>query len=298
MARIAWFLLPAVLGRMAGAELPRVPEERRADTYAVYSAALSRPTLSHANTNLKYLIFGATGLVREGSTESCVRPPAARQGALREIARESARLRNAAFRLDRALTLSKPYELLTAQETASFIDPRRRPPSPELARRLAGATDLITLGNVYFDSQRTLAAVAISNYCGPACGGTVWRVFEKSNGRWEERDWIQCVRVARYAGKAPAFSNAASTASFPNCVLMNNSCRAPALSAMAFQPFCVGTVMRTRTLPLASRTGRITPGITLRISGLALSNSSSTPRTPSMMLCSTFRRSLAVRRRI
>ena len=37
---------------------------------------------------------------------------------------------------------------------------------------------------------------------------------------------------------------------------------------MAFQPFCVGTVTRTLTLPLASRTGRITPGITERISGI------------------------------
>src|SRR5208283_3499043 len=45
-------------------------------------------------------------------------------------------------------------------------------------------------------------------------------------------------------------------------------------------------------------TGRITPGITERISGLAASSSSRMPRTPSMMLCSILSRSLAVRRRI
>ena len=95
----------------------------------------------------------------------------------------------------------------------------------------------------------------------------------------------------------PALS-AASSSSFPNSVLMNSSCRAPALSAIAFHPFCVGTVTRTFTLPLASRTGRITPGITERMAGFAASSSSRIPRTPSMMLCSTLSLSPAVRNRI
>src|SRR5579862_5311632 len=55
---------------------------------------------------------------------------------------------------------------------------------------------------------------------------------------------------------------------------------------MAFQPFWVGTVMRIWTLPLASRTGRITPGMMERISGLAPRSRSNTSRTPSMILCS------------
>src|SRR5271165_139002 len=68
---------------------------------------------------------------------------------------------------------------------------------------------------------------------------------------------------------------------------MNSSCRAPALSAMAFQPLVVGTVTRILTSPLASRTGRMTPGITDRMAGFCLSRRSSTSRTPSRMLCST-----------
>ena len=97
---------------------------------------------------------------------------------------------------------------------------------------------------------------------------------------------------------APAFRNAASTCSLSHAVLMNSSCLAPALRAMAFHPFCVGTVTRIFTFPLASRTGRITPGITDRISGLADSSSSRIGRTPSMMLCSIFNRSLEARRRM
>ena len=67
--------------------------------------------------------------------------------------------------------------------------------------------------------------------------------------------------IYRYPIVAPALAIAASTCSFVIAVEMNNSCRAPALSAMPFHPFCVGTVMRIFTLPRASRTGRITPGM-------------------------------------
>ena len=71
-------------------------------------------------------------------------------------------------------------------------------------------------------------------------------------------------------------------------VLINNSCLAPPLSAMAFHPLLVGTVTRIVGSPLASRTGRITPGITERISLLSFNNRSSTGLNPSMMLCSIF----------
>ena len=62
------------------------------------------------------------------------------------------------------------------------------------------------------------------------------------------------------AYRASARSSAASSSSFENVVLMKSSCRAPALKAIAFQPFVVGTVTRTLTGPRASRTCRMTPG--------------------------------------
>jgi hypothetical protein len=101
-------------------------------------------------------------------------------------------MRGSSDRLEHSLKLDKPYELLSPEEAASFMDPRRVPPSPELAKRLSGATDLITLGTVYFNRNRTLALVRVTNWCGRACGTSNWRIFEKSGGEWEERDWIRC----------------------------------------------------------------------------------------------------------
>ena len=78
---------------------------------------------------------------------------------------------------------------------------------------------------------------------------------------------------------------------------MNNSWRAcPALSAIAFQPFVVGTVTRIRTFPFASLTGLMTPGTTERtVAEFSFNRTVSRSRTPSMMLCSIFSLSCAVR---
>src|SRR3984957_11912573 len=82
---------------------------------------------------------------------------------------------------------------------------------------------------------------------------------------------------------------ACSNWSLEKLVLMKSSCRAPALSAMAFHPLVVGTVTRILISPLASRTGRITPGIMDRIAaGLLSSKRSRTFLRPSTILCSTF----------
>lgn len=81
---------------------------------------------------------------------------------------------------------------------------------------------------------------------------------------------------------------ACSSSSFDISVLMNSSWRAPALSAIAFHPFVVATVMRIAGTPLASRTGRITPGITERTALFECNNRSRIGRSPFMMLCSIF----------
>ena len=63
--------------------------------------------------------------------------------------------------------------------------------------------------------------------------------------RYGRCDWFVGTRLPDHSTHAPARFSAASTSPFPHAVLMNNSCRAPWLSAIAFQPFCVGTVTRT-----------------------------------------------------
>jgi hypothetical protein len=205
MSRATWRLAIACLAAQAAgasddADLPPIPAARRAETYAVYSAVLARPSLNHSDTSSKYLIANATGLAQEGWPDACLDLPPAYASAYQEILTDHVRMRDRSFRLERALSIEKPYELLTPAGAASFMDPRRNPAGSALLGRFAGATDLITLGNVYFNGARTVAAVKMFVWCGRLCGQGTWRVLEKVGTGWEDRNWVNCTRLAGVGG--------------------------------------------------------------------------------------------------
>jgi hypothetical protein len=68
-----------------------------------------------------------------------------------------------------------------------FFNGKNRP-EPSLAE----ATDIIRLSRVGFSSDRSLAIVVVSNYCGAQCGSERWRIFKRSNDRWVEQRWNKC----------------------------------------------------------------------------------------------------------
>ncbi|MBZ5583525.1 MAG: hypothetical protein LAQ30_15220 [Acidobacteriia bacterium] len=189
-------MIPGFLLFAAVAAPPPVPAGRRADVYAVYSAVLARPSLPHADSSAKYLVVDVTGMAGEGRPDRCFVPPLERRAALAEIMSDYLALRGQSFRLEHGFSASKPYELLTPLEGGSFMDPRRNPPGPALERRFAGAMDLITLGNVYFNRDRTVAVVKTFDWCGTLCAQATWHALEKVAGRWELRDWIHCSEIA------------------------------------------------------------------------------------------------------
>ena len=68
--------------------------------------------------------------------------------------------------------------------------------SSEDVQLFRGATDLITLGNVYFDRKRTLAAVYTWAWCGNLCAYGTWRVFVNRAGGFQEQNWTTCMTIA------------------------------------------------------------------------------------------------------
>lgn len=169
------------------------------DTYAVYSAVLAKPTYIRAEDNEKYLIGDKTGSpwTLMQNPRGCVSFPSGYSKDFDEILADYDRHKNDQVRLEPALAISKPYELLSKEDVAEFFSSRfivdRKKPSPRNEERFRGGHDLIWLGNVYFNRSRTLALVEMRATCRGNCGGQTWRVFEKSkDGRWEDKPWVTC----------------------------------------------------------------------------------------------------------
>jgi hypothetical protein len=183
--------------------------EREKDVYAIYSHMLTNPQTSYYN-NERYLIAKTTS--PGYPKEPCVRPPKSRAAEWREALADFERRKDIPRQLERALSISKPYELLNADEVKEFIAARSMPRigSQEPDERFRGVTDLFRLSDVYFNRRRTLALTYISTWCGGVCGLMLWKVYEKSDaGVWEERPWVLCTTMAQ-APKRPLMEGACS----------------------------------------------------------------------------------------
>ena len=188
------FLLPGQEPKKAA---ETVPVDRRADTYAVYSAVLNHPSLSHPDNNEKYLVRDWSDVSMEKEPGNCIEVPEAYRVAYSELLQDRNEHRKA-FLLERAFEIAKPYNLITEEQAHQFGKLRLGPGSnTQEVELFRGATDLITLGNVYFDRKRTVAATYTAAYCGSLCGFWTWRVFVKNGkGDWAEQHWTRCMTIA------------------------------------------------------------------------------------------------------
>lgn len=185
----------------AGAETRAQPanlqSERETDVYRIYSILLTGPSTSHGpDTNSRYLINEATA--NSWSQRPCVNPPKGRQAEFAEVLADFEARKNTPRKLNRQLTISKPYELVTPQQSKEFIEDRSIRPGPvERNPKYEGVIDLFTLSDVWFSRNGKLALTAISTFCSSLCGQHQWKVFEKMpNGEWQERNWITCFTIA------------------------------------------------------------------------------------------------------
>ena len=169
------FLLSVVVG-LATTGVPLSAEEH-ANIYAIYSLMMTNPDTSHGpSTDDVYLISDRTRPAVPA--EPCVRVPPQYQAAYQEILDEYHRRKDKPVKLERDLNIAKPYELVNDDHVISLSSKSR---------------DVFYLGDVYFNKSHTVVLTAISTHCGPLCGQSLWKVFEKSSsGRWEERPWVGC----------------------------------------------------------------------------------------------------------
>jgi hypothetical protein len=193
------FVSAFAFGQEPKKSIPPIPADRRADAYAIYSAVLARPSLSHPNENEKYLIEEFSGLAMEESTDPqrCIGVPEPYRTRFAELLADRAAHSEARFQFERAFTSPKPYDLISEEQAEEFRKLRSTPGrSTNEVDLFRGATDLITLGNVYFDRKRTLAAVHMWAYCGSLCGYGTWRVFVNRGGGYQEQNWVTCMTIA------------------------------------------------------------------------------------------------------
>lgn len=177
------------------------------DIYAIYSLIFTNPSTSHGpDDNLRYLIAATTD--SEATDKPCVQPPPDREADFQEVLLDYELRKNSSQLLRPAFAIDKPYALLDANEVKEFMMARENGVSKvgeaRADNQFDGVSDVFTLSNVYFNRRHTLALTGLSSWCGNPCGLFRWKVFEKLNsGKWQERDWVNCLTISRRRGASP-----------------------------------------------------------------------------------------------
>ncbi len=191
-------LLLALCWTMTGAE-GNARFKREKEVYRIYSLLMTNPRTSGAGDNSRYLI-SATTRVWDEDEKPCVRPPRDNKAEFAEVLADFKTRRATTRVLKRDLSLSRPYELLTAEQVEAFEEERPWPkqqvskPNP----LFKGVTDVFTFSDVYFSKNGRLALTAISSWCGGLCGLHQWKVLKKlPTGEWQEQPWVYCPRSHR-----------------------------------------------------------------------------------------------------
>jgi hypothetical protein len=171
--------------------------EREKEVYRIYSLLMTNPRTTGPGDNSRYLISAMTRVQHE---MPCVRPPRDYKAEFAEVLADFKTRRATTRVLKRDLSLSKPYELLSAEQGEAF-EKERGWPNPEAGEPnplFKDVTDVFTFSDVYFSKNGRLALTAISSWCGVLCALHQWKVLRKfPTGEWQEQPWVYCYTISR-----------------------------------------------------------------------------------------------------
>jgi hypothetical protein len=189
-----------VIGQLVAPVAPpqELPGERAPDSYSVYAAALRNAIWNHPDETNTYFISDRTGQTYNVGVE-CVHAPEGDTSALSQAVADFRAQQGKVYQLrdefnfkERKLRLLTPREENPLQKRLSGLSPA----APISATSLKEATDVIRLSNIGFSRDRSLAIVAVSNYCGSLCGGEKWHIFKRDGNGWVEREFDGCTAIS------------------------------------------------------------------------------------------------------
>ena len=172
-----------------------LPPDRITDTYSVYEAALHNPLVGdHTGEPKVYFIADRTGQTYGvADPDKCIDAPEADRQTLEQAVNDFQAQSGNVYRIVNRFNLNgRKVRLLNETEEKrleNWLFSGKDRPEPSLA----DATDIIRLSRVGFSSDRTLAIVIVSNYCGGLCGSERWRVFKRNKDGWVEQQWNKCL---------------------------------------------------------------------------------------------------------
>lgn len=175
----------------------RIPPERAADSYAIYSLLMPGNLLSGtaAGNTTRWAIAAQTvnfaDMDPRIDPRGALKPPPGDEKAFHQAVGDFERLQDVTFRLERRFQLDHPYDLLDAAQVRELRQAKSSAyPGSTLQTRYAVYPGVTFFSAVYFSDDQKAALVYRNDWCGVLCSQAQWIFLQKINGHWERRSGI------------------------------------------------------------------------------------------------------------
>ena len=186
-----------ITGVLADSSAIPMPQDRAADSYAIYSMLMpGAPFDSMApGLNQRWAIADTTVSISDMNPaippEGQLQAPKERAKGFHEAVHDFEVRKYQRIHLTDQLQLSQPYKLLTGNQ----VDELRRAKTAvdagsELQSKYAGYPGVTFFSEVYFSSNHNAALVYMNNWCANLCQQGQWIYLEKHGGSWVRRSGI------------------------------------------------------------------------------------------------------------
>ena len=185
-----------------------MPQDRAADSYAIYSRLLDDPVVEGKEWERSYWLVEETTTAGERPDKPCVpgaqsemidvNPHRAIKAPENREADFEALLKDFDLRCHERLTLkaSEFHTMLPVHIADDATKDRymtgNRGEDP-LKMEFKGTAGIHSFSEVYFNPERTLAMLYQGIYCGGLCGNWKWVVLERKEGKWMPLPWVTVV---------------------------------------------------------------------------------------------------------
>jgi len=180
-----------------------MPEERAANTYAIYRVLMPGEPFSSVPPEqaTRWAIAETTVSISDMNPavppDGQLQAPPDNVAAFHEAVRDFQAHRYERIQLTRRLNLNHDYDLLDAAQVAGIRRAKAAVDAgSDLKEKYAAYPGITFFSQAFFNNNQTVALVYMSNWCANLCAVGEWVYLEKHGGQWMRRSGISSQRLA------------------------------------------------------------------------------------------------------
>ena len=162
------------------------------EAYAVYSAIMANEWPIRVAKAQRLVIQTETTDYPDYSKDEkiCLVPTKDEKSLYDPVIADYVAVNKKAWLLQRKFEIGIPYEFISKAEISAIFEKKGMDGWTDLRAKHPDSGGMISMSAVGFNADKTIAIVYMGHSCGGLCGGGLYHVLKKIDGKWGEIKWL------------------------------------------------------------------------------------------------------------